>query len=302
MEYRRNKIFSLLLIVFTISLAINSQAADKKVIHEKTFAVEKGELLEVNAQGGDVGVKAWDKNEVYIKVVGTSKAAKKVKFQFEKTDEGVYVEAEKKSSGWFNWGGLQYRILVRVPESFNVKVKTSGGDVRVISVNGQCDVKTSGGDITVSELKGELNFKTSGGDIESSGSEGKVSAATSGGDINIRKHAGDVWAATSGGDIAINNTGGKIDASTSGGDIVIKYSGENKGISGKTSGGDIKLLLSEGINADVSFKTTGGDVDVEYPNAHAEEVKAYKYTGTFNNGGEKIILKTTGGDITVRAK
>jgi len=290
-------------ILFTVLLSVNSFGSSKKILHEKTFKVQAGELLLVKAQGGDIGVKAWDKDEVYIKVVGTEKAGKKIKFTFKKTEDGVVVEAKKKGNNWFNWGsGINYRILIRTPVDFNVNLQTSGGDVKLIGLTGNHSVKTSGGDILAKDVKGEVSLTTSGGDIKTENCETDISASTSGGDIEINDNTGNVSVATSGGDIDLAVSNGKVSASTSGGDIVISYSGENKGIHAGTSGGDIKVTLPRDIKADALFKTSGGEVEVEFPNATVDVVKSYKYEGKLNGGGEKIICKTSGGDIIVNSK
>lgn len=296
------KIAALFAVIFLFSmLSVTSAAGNKKVLHEKTFMVKTGELLQIRAQGGDIGVKAWDKEEVYIKVLGNEKAGKKIKFSFKRTESGVLIEAEKKSIGWFNWGsGIRYRILVQVPKSFNTLLKTSGGDVKLIDLSGEHKVKTSGGDIILKNVSGECELKTSGGDIVSTDSKANIQAATSGGDIKTKRNLGDLSLSTSGGDIVVENTGGKVTAKTSGGDIKIIYSGENKGIYASTSGGDIELFLSPEIKADLILKTSGGEVIVDISNSTAELIKRGKYEGKINGGGEEIKCKTSGGDILVR--
>ncbi len=302
MKSRRITVLALTAII-AVLVSANLFASNKKVLHEKTFSVNAGELLEVSAQGGDIGVKAWDKAEVYIKVLGTEKASKKIKFTFKRTDGGVSVKAEKKGSGWFNWGsGISYRILIRAPKNFNVKLKTSGGDVKIFKLAGAHSVKTSGGDIILNGVEGKADLKTSGGDISVEEGSANISAKTSGGDIDVKVNSGDISAKTSGGDIHIKTSEGEISASTSGGDIKIIYSGENKGIKAGTSGGDISLSLSPGIKADLELKTSGGEVEVDFPNSVAEIIKSSKYIGKLNGGGPLIKCATTGGDVTLSAK
>ncbi|MCL6495270.1 MAG: DUF4097 domain-containing protein, partial [Ignavibacterium sp.] len=104
---------------------------------------------------------------------------------------------------------------------------------------------------------------------------------------------------TSGGDIKIYSNDASIDARTSGGDISLEYFGENRGIELRTSGGDIEIKLPSEFNANVELATSGGDVDCDFKLNRVEKFSRTKIIGEINNGGLKLIAKTSGGDIEV---
>lgn len=272
------KNMTIFLFVLILSNVVFSQSL--RTIHEKSFDVNKGELLEIQSDVGDIKIKTWDENTVYIKVYGNRKAEEDVDFHFEKTSKGVLVDADK--DGSWNWfSGVKVKYEINVPKTFNLDLRTGGGDVIVL------------------DLDGEIEAKTSGGDIDFENIDGEISATTSGGDVKIINAVGNVRSSTSGGDVDIKSKNGKISASTSGGDVTLEYYGDNYGIELGTSGGDITVLIPENLKADLNLKTSGGDIkcDVE---ARVREVTRSKFIGIMNGGGTELSCKTSGGDITVR--
>ena len=67
-----------------------------------------------------------------------------------------------------------------------------------------------------------------------------------------------------------------------------------------TSGGDIELSLPSNFSADVQLETLGGDIENNFPNSNITTAKRSKIIGKYNQGGNILHCKTSGGDITVR--
>lgn len=286
----------LLIMGFTVSLF----AGGIKVLHEKTFSVEKGELLELYSSMGNVKISTWDKNEVYVKVYGNSKAEEKVEFSFDETSRGVKIKAEKRGSGWFNWGtGIKLNFEISIPNRFDTDIKTAGGDIYIADLEGSNELKTSGGDIALFNLKGELEAKTSGGKIELEGHSGKAYLGTSGGNIDVKSQNGDIEAKTSGGDIELSVKTGRVRASTSGGDVRLIFDGENEGISLSTSGGDIRMRLPANIKAEIDCSTSGGRVKNNLNATRVYKDKKTSLEAELNGGGALIKARTSGGDVTL---
>lgn len=157
----------------------------------------------------------------------------------------------------------------------NTSLRTSGGDIELLSTGGTVNAKTSGGNVIVRDAEGTVNVKTSGGDLELERIKGLLDATTSGGNITLRSAdkevtlrtsggnieifevAGNVVASTSGGDVQVENTSGNVEVATSGGDMILR---DIKGtLEASTSGGDIR---AERLHAASKLKTSGGDVIV----------------------------------------
>lgn len=197
----------------------------------------------------------------------------------------------------------------------NITLRTSGGDIELLSTAGIINAKTSGGDVLVRDAEGTVEVKTSGGDLELERIQGRLSAATSGGNITLRSAdkevnlrtsggnieilevAGNVVASTSGGDVHVENTSGAVDVSTSGGDLVLRnIRGE---LEAATSGGDIR---AESLHAAGRLKTSGGDIEVRALMAGLEAATSggnveVEMTLTDFKRPHALNLSSSGGDI-----
>lgn len=293
-------------ILFLTVLLLNPAfAQSRKTVLEEKFNASPGERLEVDASIGDVIINTWDKNEVYVKILASIRSADKFEFSAEKTSYGVKVVVRKRGSflsRMFNWGGSDVRLEIGLPRNFDPDVSTSGGDIKVKSVNGDIRLRTSGGDVEVFTSAGNLKLSTSGGDIKVNGFRGASSVSTSGGDIDIDELYGDLNANTSGGDMKINSNDGKVRASTSGGDMNINYNGENKGINLTSTGGDIILTVPANTNAHLKLNTTGGDINCALNITRSVKISSSRFEAESNGGGEEIRCSTTGGDVIVKTR
>jgi DUF4097 and DUF4098 domain-containing protein YvlB len=275
----------LFLVIILFTAFNNIHANSLKVIKEKTFPISQGKDLKVDASSGDIIVSSWDKNEVYIKILGNEKAEEKVKFKFNSNDDMVEVIAKREHGlfGWFS-SGIRLRFEIKVPIKFNEKLRTSGGDVYTTNTSGNLDISTSGGDIKLENVNGVFDLSTSGGDISGMNFQGNLNASTSGGDINLK------------------GSNSKIKASTSGGDIYLDYNGTNEGISLSTSGGDIQIRLPNDFNASAKMHTSGGEISCELTANNAKKISSTKFEADLNNGGNPLYAETSGGDIDILKK
>ncbi len=276
--------------------------AETKIIKEKTFKVKPGGELKVKADGADVLLKSWDKEELNVKILSKRRKVGHIKIKFKQDNNKVYIEVKTSRNSFFHLfekSSVGYKIIVYLPSKFNPEIKTSGGDIIIKNLNGTENLKTSGGDIVAENCSGEMDAKTSGGDVVIKNHAGKVYVATSGGDVKVSNSKGAVSAFTSGGDVVINASNAPIEAKTSGGDVVLKYKGLNQGISLGTSGGDISMKLPNEIKANVDLKSIGGELKLDFPNSKLEKLTKSTFNGTFNGGGKEIKAYTSGGDIIV---
>lgn len=219
----------LLTFIFILGLTANSfpssgKGDDAKVLHEKTFKISPGKKLLVNAASGDVQITAWDKSEVYVKVIGNDNAADKFDFSFNANSEEVKIDAEKKD-GWSWFSNIKLKFEIKVPANFNVYTNTSGGDIKIGGVKGGITLKTSGGDIWGDRFEGNFNAKTSGGDIKikvPQNIDADVDLRTSGGDVECNMNLNNVKRLSDSKIIGSLNKGGvPLNAHTSGGDITL---------------------------------------------------------------------------------
>ncbi|HEY4755923.1 MAG TPA: DUF4097 family beta strand repeat-containing protein [Ignavibacteriaceae bacterium] len=296
-------LFTLLFVSSSYSCADSKYMDEKlKVIHDKSFPISPGNDFKLDASSGDVLISSWNKNEVHVKILGNDKAKEKVEFNFNESEDMIEVEAKYDWSLFMLVKGVELRFEVQVPKEFNIEAYTSGGDIKLQNVKGKVALKTSGGDINVADLNGNVEVSTSGGDITFNNSYGELNFSTSGGDIKGNKFSGKLEVSTSGGDITLLGSDAVINGSTSGGDISLDYSGQNQGIELSTSGGDIAVKLPKNVGASANLSTLGGDIKSDFKGNNAVNISSTKFEADINNGGNPLVLKTTGGDIVVKKK
>ncbi len=298
---------------------------------EKSFAVRTGGQLTVNADRGSIDVTAAEGETVGVKVIrkakGPSEAKEKEMLQdheltFNPQGDKVEISARYKGGDhlWQGWRNqLQVRFVISVPRKYNVDLKTAGGSITVSDLTGKVKVATSGGSLKIGSIQGPVwaktaggnvalagateaaDLRTSGGSIDAGEVQGSLVAQTSGGSIIIRHARGNAVAKTSGGNITIDDVGGTIDASTSGGSVSARFAIQPKGnCSLRSSGGSIRADLSGTLAVDLDAKTSGGRVITDLPVTVRGEQKSHHLQGKINGGGPVLELKTSAGNVHLR--
>jgi len=265
-----------------LSAAGGADAAEKKV--DRTFNVSPGGTLIVDADSASVRVTGSSGNQVVVHMLASASEDDLDGMKLEATQSGneVNVVMRRGKMGWFrSWSGDQ-KIEVSVPQRFEVKVKTGGGDVELANTTGSASLNTSGGDIVARNVTGNVESNTSGGSITMDTIRGEVDADTSGGDVHLVR------------------VDGKMRGNTSGGNVEVDLVGANRGIVASTSGGSIRLTLPRGTNANLEATTSGGGFTSDLP-VSTTQFREGHVKGTLNGGGPSIDANTSGGDISVRA-
>jgi hypothetical protein len=209
------------------------------------------------------------------------------------------------------------------------KIETSGGSIKVAHGGTETEANTSGGNIEIGPSSGDVIVDTSGGNIRVANASGNVKADTSGGSVKVEGSTGWVEVDSSGGSLFVGSSGSYVKADTSGGNITIEQA---RGfIEADTSGGHIEaelLKVEPGVDAHVKLSSSGGDLRLTIPRSMAATVDAQikitrratrdysvysepplkltgedtdkvRASGEINGGGDKLVFRTTNGDIFI---
>ncbi len=276
-------------------------SAQAKILRnvEKTFAVQPGGTFKATTSGGDIVIKAGAGDQVRVIAKQTIRASNDAeadellkKLELTIAQEGNDVIATSKYASKIGgvsfgiWPPVSVAFEVTVPASFNVELKTSGDDIVCRDLQGRATANTSGGDVMLGHISGEVRVHTSGGDIMLEQATGPAKLHTSGGDIRVG---------------AVLNT---LNASTSGGDVSAKFTGGLKDESSlTTSGGDIRAVVDDNAAFQLDASTSGGDVEADHLTLTIERGGhgKSKLAGKVNAGGPLLKLRTSGGDIDIKA-
>jgi DUF4097 and DUF4098 domain-containing protein YvlB len=296
-------------------LAAAPAALHAKIVRqtEKTFAVQPGGNLRTATSGGDITITTGEGAEVRVVAKQTFRAdteaeadamAKKLTLTLEQNGNDVVAEAKIDHSGWGRTP-VSVEFTIVLPKQFNVDARTSGGDVTVGDLRGTLQARTSGGDLKFARIDGRIEGSTSGGNVTLEEGTAEAKLSTSGGDIRVTRAGGPTSVSTSGGDIRLESVVELVTANTSGGDIFARLTQPlAKDTSLGSSGGDVEILLPKNAAFFLDASTSGGSVDAAGLTITLEHSGARKsrLVGAVNGGGPKLKLRTSGGDIKVRAE
>jgi DUF4097 and DUF4098 domain-containing protein YvlB len=326
------KILFLLVALFSVTAAIPAKSETENV--DRSFSAKSGGNLTIESDQGSIKVVTWGKQKVEVlveKKAGKQKQLDGFKANFNQKGNDIFVEGDGDRNN-----RVSVKFIIKVPQEFNLDLKTGGGSIEVSDISGEVKVntsggniiigdviqgnveaKTSGGNINVGDVDGNLNVDTSGGNIRLGKINGKSSIDTSGGNIILRQGGSDVKAETSGGSIKIGPVKGKVDVDTSGGSIQIGMADDD--VVAKTSGGGINVEGSKGsVNIDSSGGNlfvggSGGPVKAETSGGNIKILQARGFIEADTSGGkieaEMIIddknvdthvnLDSSGGSLTL---
>jgi len=267
---------------------------------EQSIEARPGGTLRVDLDGGSVEVETHGDYQVrvdaHVKGMGSRSA------EFELSGDGTDVKLSADFSGWLGaFAGPKIRVRVRVPERYNLDIRTHGGKLDVADVRGDVSARTSGGNIEIDEVEGSVDLETSGGWIEAKDVRGDLTMRTSGGRIKASEVTGDVDARTSGGPITIHDVRGRVDLRTSGGGIDVRFTGGPEGHL-ETSGGSIEVEFPANAGTEVDARTSGGKVEVEHAITLRGALDSGHIRGEINGGGGRLTLRTSGGNIRIRER
>lgn len=156
----------------------------------------------------------------------------------------------KSSCRWFD-NRCSVDLTAAVTPTLPVTASSTGGDIRVVRVNGGVVVDSSGGDVTVQASGGDMDLRSSAGDVHVFDSRpSRVTAHSSAGDVRLDLTAapGSVTADSSAGDVTIVVPNGptryRIEADSSGGDTEVQVQTDPRSanvIRASSSGGDVTV-------------------------------------------------------------
>lgn len=270
----KNRKVNILLVLFGILIlsSLNFSIASDK---DATFSVQKGDVLDVEIEHGNINVSTWDKNEVQI-------SAKNID-----DDELSLYSAEKKSGiivvKFKGDDSDDFSLELTIPNDLIIDIKTGGGNVTINNdLRSKTTISTAGGNITAKTIGAEANISTAGGNIKLGDINGSVELTTAGGDIQVGSVNGKAEISTAGGNITVGSVNSTADISTAGGNVTVGTVGGDADIS--TAGGNITVSSVSG-SADIS--TGGGNVILDGATGKVEA----------NTGGGNIELKNIKGSI-----
>ena len=211
--------------------------------------------------------------------------------------------------------GVDLELSISVPRALReVLIRTRGGSVRAVDLDGALEARSGGGDMQVDKVRGTADIRTGGGDIQVGTVAGALRCFSGGGKIQVQNAGGESWFETGGGEIVVHQAMAPVHASAAGGNIRIDRAASSVFVS--TAGGLIDVGQANGA---VTAESSGGAIQVNGANgvrcdSAGGAIRLRSIAGALNastnagsilaelTGGRPIqdsLLSTRAGDVTV---
>ena len=291
--------------VLIAALALAAPALAGRRVDERRPAQAEG-VVEIQSPAGTIKVIGWDRAEVAVS--GTlGDEADRLAF----TTRGHRTHVEVESAG--DPTGVQSDLEVRVPAGSGVAVETMGANIEVSGVKGSLTAENVNAGITVTGASGPVEVETVNGAVAVTGPSTRVRAESVNGPVEVRGGSGSVEASTVNGRLVVS--GGTFERAvleTVNG--AIRFEGALAPaavLDVETVGGDVELVLAEGVSAQFSVYTFNGEVVNELgPAVVRHEGRRRKHdhddekelSFTIGSGGAKVRIETLNGTVYLRKK
>ena len=302
-------------ILFSIALTSAALAARLEKIEERSFPLTKQGSLSVKNVAGEILIHAWDEEKVKMVATKWARAASEERAQ--ELLDAIEIEITSKEDQldiatefpW--WKRLSPTSSVRVdyelwiPLAAKIRAQSVSGSIQVQERDNTVWVKTVSGAIGLGNIVGDVEAKTVSGEIKIEEAQGDMTLDTTSGRISLEGIEGIIEAHTVSGRVKIlNSRGAARSIRTTSGDIWVELEEIKETASGmllSSTSGDITLFLPKDAAVNIEAETTSGRISSEFRILIEGEIGKGKIRGTIGEGGIKIRLKTTSGDISLRS-
>ncbi len=272
-------------------LAVTAQAAATQTPQtDTTVAVTQGTRLHVKNVGGDIVVRAWDRNQVRIQASHSRRTSVVVE------RGGAVLSIESRASrGPSNM--VDYQLTVPTWMALEL-----GGMYAVVDIDGvraPITVETLEGDVTVKGGAEQVKVTSVQGRISVQGATGRIEVNSVSEDVEIADVQGDVVVEGVSGDIMLRRVQARtVEIETVSGELVFDGRIVDGGrYSLLTHSGDITLSIAENTNATLNTAIGSGDVRATFALPTTDRPGRRRQSFRFGSGCATIEAETFSGDV-----
>jgi len=299
-------------VVEKISVRLTETVSDTdggEVVIDETFKVRDGQTLYMDIAHSDVEIETGAHGEARIRVTLSGTNMARARDVFEEMDfslrmdgDEIRLVSDNRRNSWNNNdGNIEIEVFAFIPESFNLQMKTTHGDVELEDLSGRVLLNTTHGDVSASNINGEsITINSTHGDIEVESLVGEsITLKTTHADIDANELLGKtVSVNTTHSDVEIGLLRGRSNITTSHGDIEIEIN-DNEKLDLKTTHGDILLVAPANLQAELDLE--GQRVRLDRNFDFDGRVEEDEVRGQMNGGGSTIKARTSHGSGTIRS-
>lgn len=257
---------SSLALAITSILTLYSSLASATV-ENQVFEGKGLEKLELRNTSGNSRVEASTDGKAYVsatKIDASSSCSVKM------NREGHLLVVKVHQGGLFFTGSCKVDLVVKVPESLALNVRSGSGDISVQGTKGEIDFRTGSGSAELNVETAKLIGRLGSGAAKVSGSIGDADVKSGSGDIELSGLRGDARVDTGSGDMRLAFSAvpekGRLEIRTGSGDATVSLPATTKVLTSFKSGsGKIYNELGDSPDAPfvISAKSGSGDLSIK---------------------------------------
>ncbi|MEA2722575.1 MAG: hypothetical protein QOH59_346 [Gemmatimonadales bacterium] len=257
---------------------------------DTTVTAERGQRLQVNAYGGDVTIRSWNRNAV--RVESATSARSRVEVISSATAVSVRTQGR-------HGPPTEIDLRISVPVWMALSMSGVHTNATITGIRAPISVETVEGEVKVTGGDGLISLRSVQGSVSLQGARGRISVNSVNEDVRVANSSGEIKAETVNGEIALEGVdAATVDASTVNGDIW--YAGPIRSggrYSLSTHNGDITLTVAEGTSANVAVSTFNGEFESEFPVPLSGTRKGKGFNFTLGSGSAQVTLESFQGTI-----
>lgn len=225
------------------------------------------------------------------------------------TDGAVVLSAKFHRSvtwTWESWPPVAVVFEVAVPSRCDVEIRTGDGQIVLGSIAGRVDLASESGSIFTKEIDGSVKARSRSGAIA-------ITACT--GEIDVKTETANITVGRAGGRTVLASRGGYIEVQRAAGEVVVRGDGSDAQVGFVSpirepadlslSGGSLVMELESNAAGTLDLRASRlgrvnlrGNLPME---VQSGGVGKSTLRSTVNGGGPRLLARTSGGNVWVRA-
>ena len=301
---------------------------------ERTVKLAKDGHVSLNNISGSIEVKSWNKGEVKIEALKTSKAsslsaakenAAEVKIVVQKEGDTLRIKTEYPKGKRFRRkrSSVSVHYNLWVPSKASVRIDLISGSVGMENIGGEVKLAVTSGSVDLKNIGGEVKVKVTSGSVYVKKAAKGVDCENISGKLELQDIEGDAYLKTVSGKIKVERIKGSIEAATTSGGIEMREVTGAKTVKGKvlsgsivydghidpngrytlhTHSGSIRMFIPSGSGFELEAKTFSGKIESDFDITISGKPRKKAISGIVNKGGAYMKLSTFSGSIYLRKK
>jgi lia operon protein LiaG len=258
----------------------------ENINEERSYDLDDIKNLDISVSSAEIRINVVNSNKLKVHLHGSTNGQKPF-LDDKKSGSSLKIEVKRKSNFGFSRSNLILDIDLPKKYEHTLTMDSSSGDISISDLElEELKIDMSSGDLIIDELKvGKFIFDSSSGELTAKRLESSESRLD-----------------LSSGSVTIDKFAGNLDAKLSSGDIEISYSNFNDNITVDSSSGDISITLPSDANFELDSETSSGKIICDYPITISGGQDRDQLKGIVGNGGNRIHVEASSGDISILKK